>query len=217
MKYEKLKRVEDITGKTLVIAGKTLATIVCPPVGVASWFKKASERGRAFGLATILSVGLSAIIDFGIMPKARIYDNPSIKVPYVHKTFRIVPGIVFSPLAVYLDGEHATRLREGDLLEAKDYDIQGSDVIQFNDGKYTLNFPLEKKFSANKVYWQSVQQAQNEFDRYHEQGNILKARKAKERLEEVTANYNELKGKFQQAVDKMNSELEQLAEGGGRE
>ncbi len=212
MPHEKLK-------KAASIAGKTLATIVCPPLGGALFGRDGNERitGGLIGFACSVVLSLSTGIVTIVNSQKIIYDNPKIhSTKYVDSFPKTLLFAFVSPIAHYKQLSPRTVLKESQNdKSAVEYSVKSRDIIKFDNNQYRLMLDYGNEFRTSPdKNWQSVQQAQNEFNRYHEQGNILKAREAKAELEEVTKNYNELKNKFQQAVDKMNSELEQLAKEG---
>ncbi len=221
-------------------AGKTAATIVCPPLGFALWPKKAEKRLGAAAVGLVVS----GMFNVGILSwqKKQVYDNISVigKTPVSVVNW----GEIFSsPIAFYFDAPNKTRLKK----VKKSYFVQGDDVVTFNNGKYNLNFSSERKFGSfagksvaqaqeqvkmhEKQFQEKITKYEKILEAYLKQGSLLDARRERENLdklkllkqeklgkleanlEAVTKEYIETKTVFQEAVDKMNSELECLAQG----
>jgi len=217
----KFKKIAEYTGKTL-------ATIVCPPVGLALWGKK--ERGTAFLSGMLLSM-LSTIYP-AVLSGDEIYDNP----PMVRgrqpiSSVRTILGGCFSPLAFYVDGttKATTLILNNNEREHVIYSIEGYDAVSFQNGRYRLNFGKDRRFRAgDRFSWENVEEAEKQVERlqrtlddYVSEGNISKARQVREkltrvqnRLQETLERYNQTRTAFQEAIDKMNSELEILARTG---
>lgn len=201
-------------------AGKTVATIVCPPIGLALWQKKA---GNKFG-GTAVGVVISLVSAIGIngLTQKQIYDNPLVESRREIDSLLNLGEVFTSPIVAYFDVPIKTVLNK----EGTFYYIWGNDVIAFNNGKYNLNFGSKRKF-GNSFKGKSVNQIEEQTIKYERlklvcrgKGDIFSARRAKESLDKAKTNlyaiikeYNETKTVFQEAVDKMNSELECLAQG----
>lgn len=200
MNKDKFKKIAKYTGKTL-------ATIACPPLGLALWPKKEGKRIVGGIVGIILSI--SSSIGMITTKEKDVYDNPPIKIVSEPSPIVGVGGFFASPIVFYFNATYKTSLEKDD----KYYLIWGNDIVTFNDKKYNLNFDYGRKFGYSLV-GKSVAQAQEQVKKYLEKGDVLKARKAQANLEIVTKEYNETKAVFQEAVDKMNSELECLAQTG---
>lgn len=209
--------------KLLKYAGKTAATIACPPLGLALWMKK--YKGLAATVGIVLSFALNSGQVMSNLVSKKIYDNPEIKISYFPKDFsgyydnvpRVILEAFTSPLAFYFDN------RTGGNTYLGEHSIAGKDAITFNNGKYQLNFSEDRKFNLGdgQGYF-SVKEAQENvckykdiLEYYRQKGDIFSARRARESLgkanldlEKVTASYRTVKSEFRIVVDKMNSELE---------
>jgi len=211
----------------LKYAGKTAATIACPPLGAALYFKK--HKAGAALVGAVLSFVLNIrIISLGLEQK-KVYDNPHVMVNYFQKDFsgyndnipRVISELFASPLTLYFD------MHTGGETTLGHYHVEGKDVITFNNGKYQLNFDKKRVFrESNSSRDISVEQAGEQvktckktLEKCLSEGNLFAARKAREKLENannnlknVTDYHTKINAEFQAVVDKMNSELETLAQ-----
>jgi len=218
MDYEKALKYAGKTAKTI---GKIGATIVCPPVGLALWPKKAINKAGAGFIGVLFSMFPSITI---LDHENKIYDNPPVSIIKAPSFSAVGIGeAFFSPMALYFYSEPSTRIEK----DSNFYFVFGDDIINFNNGKYSLNFPCNKGFfSSTDHNEKSVAQAEEQVGKYKrlifdyaQKGDLISARRAREKLdsartnlEKVTKGYDEIKSVFQEAVDKMNSELECLVE-----
>jgi len=220
MDYEKALK---YAGKTAKIIGKIGATIVCPPVGLALWPKNAINKA-GLGFVGVIFSGLSSAVIVG--HENKIYDNPSVSIIKGPPSVAVGIGeLFFSPMAFYLSSKPLTRIEK----DKNFYFVSGDDIINFNNGKYSLSFPPNKKFcSSIDSDKKSVTRAEEQVEKYKkllfdytQKGDLISARRVREKLdsaktdlEKTTEGYDEAKSIFQEAVDKMNSELECLVETG---
>lgn len=220
MDYEKALKYAGKTAKTI---GKIGATIVCPPVGLTLWPKEIEGKFVAGVIGSIISLFSSGII---MDHENKIHNNPSVSIINEPPFSAVSVGeAFFSPMAFYLSSEPLTRIKK----DKNSYVVSGDDIINFNNGKYSLNFPCNREFyDSITPYEKSVAQAEEQVEKYKkllfdytQKGDLISARRAREKidsaktnLEKVTKEYNEVKSVFQEAVDKMNSELECLVETG---
>ncbi len=204
--------------------GKTAATIACPPLGLALWGK--TLEGRAIG--GFLGVMLSGAVSIGVLGfnggAKQIYNQPEVaRVTHWPESARNFGASFFSPLYFYFNKEKITSVDMGGEKAAY---IKGHDAIEFKDGEYGLNFDETREFSNTlERGYESLEDARNEFSDFYgklntrlKEGDIQGARQArieldgaKQDLEDLTAKYEEVEGTLQQAVENMNSELEELA------
>ena len=147
MVYKRLKQV----GK---IAGKTLATVVCPPFGGALWGKNLAERlkGAYFGMVGSAIFSIASIPFLATCGSREYYDNPSLYTGLTPSSMisPLILGLT-SPGAFILDHSYKTDLcKSGEDGKQSNPNfkcfVKGKDVIQFNNGRYSLNFPIEKEF-----------------------------------------------------------------------
>ena len=205
-------------GKIKIIlknTGKTLATIACPPIGLAMCPKDISKKTGAGIVGVVISIfGTAALIK-----GEPSYNNISTRY-LVNSMYRTIGEAFFSPLLARLDSYEGLELKTQD----KSFNIE-RDALQFSNGKYQLNLSPETRFSNgidNKRltdFESEVKKYQSQMQDYLESGDLLNARKtgekldtARKNLENVRKDYEETRQAFQSAVDNMNSELKQLAQ-----
>lgn len=134
--------------------------------------------------------------------------------------------VINSPLIFYADaGSFAytkLRVREKDV-----YTIKGTDVVEFSNGRYSLNFPEDRRFYIRRGLIEGPLEAKDRVNKCELQlseaiskGDIKATQRAREAYEQakmtlagVNDRYNEVKSAFERTVSEMNSELETLARG----
>lgn len=200
--------------------GKTLATIACPPVGMALWKKEAGTRAFLAYFGVAISAFASVAIE-KYTGKKEIYDKPKINITRVANS---APWgfmeFVSSPIAFYLDSHLETKLTKDDKPH---YSVKGDDVVIFSNGKYTLNFSPQREFAIEgqppattlEKSQKQVRKYEKAVEKFLREGNLFEVRRAKEKLksaqsdlESTTKRYEETKTAFRDAVINMNSELE---------
>lgn len=213
--------------KTLKYVGQGALMVACPPLGFATLKGNFKERAMSAGVGVLLST----IASFGIgigrgFTTTSKYDHPAIFVSNNNlNSPRGLVEVITSPLALYFDMHKATVLSSDD--RKSKYSIKGDDVISFSNGRYSLNFSSEDVFdSYNGLGGESLSEARNlvenargELEGCLSRGDIFGSRDARDNLDEAELNlkkvskrYEETRTAFQDAVDKMNSELEELAQ-----
>ena len=202
--------------------GKTLATIVCPPVGLSLWVKKRGEKIRMGVMGILSSMVIGGV--YMDLQNESIYDVPKInmcKRPV--SSLQSAVRMFACPLSFILSSDFQTVLE----TSGANYRIWKKDAINFEDGKYNLNFSSEDCFGNSKICLESAEQdagnSGSKFRALQNQGDIFAMREARDEyfdsqdnLELTRAKYNRTKQAFEGAVKKMNSELEKLAVGIGQ-
>jgi len=213
--------------KVLKYAGKTAATIVCPPVGLALWPKKSGNKV----LAALGGVALSFASTVFQITRTDIYDNPKVisSGNYPKSTTTGIVSCLSSPLLHYLTSFNITTLDKDGEVE---YSIRGDDVVTFENGEYKLNLSPDKEFFVGNFPfigypYKSLAKSQEKVRGYEQkleqalsQGDVFTARDLRGKLDNAVlelkktgSNYEMIRQEFQKAVDRANSELETLAAG----
>lgn len=204
--------------KPLKVVGKSLATIVSPPVGGFLWPKHFANRcWSAFG-GVIASLALS--LSFALH-QTEIYDSPRVyrtKYPAINREYMF--GALLSPLYFHAKSKNVTSIQVPE--EDKPWvHVWDKDAIQFEKGRYTLNLNVESRVGP---FYKSVAEDEKNVrdikarmvcDLAH--GDIFQAREtkaelleARQKLRKTRELYDNTRKVFEGAVGSMNSELGDL-------
>ena len=158
--------------------GKAALTVACPPVGFACYGTGVGEKI----LMGVLGAGMSLILSGGVkclFGSREIYDNPVVTERVAPSDGDFLKGII-SPIWFYSTFEG--RVTATQLGSERDSIVYGK-VINFRDGKHTLDFPVDRTF----VYdgrWRSLDGYRERMDKLEERvygedgnGSISDARK----------------------------------------
>ncbi len=204
------------TKKALKTAGKIALTIASPPIGAMTWVNKKS-RIKAFfvGMAvSFVGSGLGRAAHQEIYSK-EIFDNPSIRVYNDNWNLRSIPESCFTPLALYFDNELVTEIKSPEDNRKYGIGILGSAIsyIPYNNvaGRYEVNFQDHIKFvfpDEGRFRMSSLTDARKSVEDSLSQGDFIGAKPLAEAYETKRAQYAEVRKTLDEAVTKMNAELE---------
>lgn len=191
--------------------GKGLLTLVSPPIGLATFYKEKDRAPAIFiGLA---ASAFTSVASIGAMMLSQnvLYDNPRVvQEARPNNLARTIPEVFISPWAFILDSHIQTSVNPDESSFVRAY---RNNVITFDSesGRYGLNFNENTKFDTNNFgRYSSLAEAEQAIERARTKGNVIKAREAATTYQQVSKDYEKVRGIFADAIDKMNSELNGL-------
>jgi len=200
-------------GKAALSSGKVALTVACPPLGLASIVKEGKvvsfAAGTVMTAAFNVATGLGLEINFG----KKVYDSPTIAHTYsttYSNPLKFMAGALLSPFYFHSQFNFNTNIERSDGGSSF---VVGTDVVNFDSerGVYALNFEPERQFVDSERDIVSLAEAEQRVTDLTSQGDLMLARSARLEEERVGKEYKELRGLFEDAVSKMNSELTTLA------
>ena len=219
--------------KAAKLAGKTLLTLVSPPIGLAI-FTKNRFTGFSAGILLSALIALNSM-GFGLLGYKKIYDEPFAKLAgeaigprlvveqdRATAGFQIVAPLLISPLPAFFPGftyNNVLNITEGD----RKYSVVGDNVLIFDreKGQYVLDFSNVRNLSYNGESFSltkarsKLESLSREHDKLLSQGDIIRAREKYAELEsaqavliEAEVTYEVTERAYKDAVERMNKDLE---------
>ncbi len=200
--------------------GKTVASVLIPPIGLAMWPREAKNRLNMCLLGMIISISTGIA---SVWPPKPIYDSPKLAIRnYENPTAYTLPCLFLSPLLLNSAFQREFLL-EKSAPEKDSWRVRGENIVEFKDGKYNLNFSNATEFyidsgrtSLSEVY-SRVTACRAGIIKATNHGDIKKAERfigdlaiAVARKAVVEEQYEAMRKDFGAVVDKMNSKLKDL-------
>ena len=200
------------TRKALEYIGRGALAVASPLIyGAVRENKKTVPFKGLSGVIAAVGISLSA----HLANSSNLYKDPAVNVHY------FPPGVITAtaeallcPAAFILHSDYETNVPTDD---RNFFRALGKDIIAFNSqtGRYELKFNENTRFDEGREGLfhrglDNLAEAKSNLERLTASGDVIGAREATSELERVQAEYHTVRKAFEDAVTKMNSELDSI-------